>query len=486
MQGESFEVICGQARHPRTPVSGSQTCHDHGKLGLRELYFALSSPGSTPEAGRRARAFLREQLRLVSTRTADLPADFRQLPTWMEQRTEQVGCQFRDYQNARRAGGARRYFSNRSHALYFLQAVAPTKLVDGAWLAGLPARWQDPRFTTLIRIYLEELGDGQPDKNHVLLYRKLLARHGLDGWDQLSEEHYVQGTLQLALARHTDEFLPELVGYNLGYEQLPLHLLITAYELRELGIDPYYFTLHVTVDNAATGHARRALQGVRETWPVLGDATDFQRRLRRGYLLNDLGASTLSVIAAFDLERELIQCLARKSRIGRYMHNGRCRIAGREINDWLAEPDRIPDFLAQLERHGWIRRHRPVRESRFWRLIQGERASMYGVFNAYEQQLIQDWIEGELAQESPSARSTAVSPVFPPPCPRPAAPRPHRTVSESASADANQELALLQQELAALPDKEAQMNRLVSLMSPARHHTGPGLLATRLFARMFP
>ena len=68
----------------------------------------------------------------------------------------------------------------------------------------------------------------------------------------------MQGLIQLALAYNSDQFLPELIGYNLGYEQLPLHLLITAYELNELGIDPYYFTLHVTVDNADSGHARKA------------------------------------------------------------------------------------------------------------------------------------------------------------------------------------------------------------------------------------
>ncbi len=55
-------------------------------------------------------------------------------------------------------------------------------------------------------------------------------------WDDLSDDHYIQGALQLAMAHHADQFLPEIIGFNLGYEQLPLHLLITAYELKELGI----------------------------------------------------------------------------------------------------------------------------------------------------------------------------------------------------------------------------------------------------------
>ena len=115
--------------------------------------------------------------------------------------------------------------------------MAPTKLVDGAWLYGLLQRWDDARFTALIQTYLEELGDGLPEKNHVVLYRKLLASQGCDDWRELDDEHFVQGAIQLALAEHAEQFLPEIIGFNLGYEQLPLHLLITSYELTELGVD---------------------------------------------------------------------------------------------------------------------------------------------------------------------------------------------------------------------------------------------------------
>ena len=49
---------------------------------------------------------------------------------------------YRDYLDGRQRGAPRRFFSNRSHALNFLESVAPTKLVDGAWLFGssLPQR----------------------------------------------------------------------------------------------------------------------------------------------------------------------------------------------------------------------------------------------------------------------------------------------------------------------------------------------------------
>src|SRR5690606_26656101 len=148
-----------------------------------------------------------------------------------------------------------------------------------------------------------------PEDNHVVMYRQLLAEHGCEQIDGLHDSHYTQGAIQLALAYSAARFLPEVIGFNLGYEQLPLHLLITAYELDELGIDPYYFTVHVTVDNAGTGHARRALDSVIGTMPRVGDAAEFYSRMRRGYQLNDLGMSTVDVIRSFNLEGEFVRIL---------------------------------------------------------------------------------------------------------------------------------------------------------------------------------
>src|SRR5690606_34000122 len=106
------------------------------------------------------------------------------------------------------------------------------------------------------------------------------AANGCEHVKPLNDDHYIQGAIQLSLARNTDQFLPEVVGFNLGYEQLPLHLLITAHELKELGIDPYYFQVHVTVDNAGTGHARKALEAVRTLASMGGEAPDYYARVR--------------------------------------------------------------------------------------------------------------------------------------------------------------------------------------------------------------
>ena len=127
----------------------------------------------------------------------------------MHRSAKQAGTRYRVYLEARRAGAPRRYFTNRAHALHFLQVVAPTKLVDGAWLCGLLAHAKNPRFADLITPYVEELGEGRADKNHVLLHRRLLERYGLNPVQGLPDKFYDQGVLQLALSLIPKNFCPK-------------------------------------------------------------------------------------------------------------------------------------------------------------------------------------------------------------------------------------------------------------------------------------
>jgi hypothetical protein len=459
----------------------------------RDLYAALAD-GPRDDSAHDIDAFLAAQSKAACALPCELPPDPADLAAWAAPRNGAIGLQYREYLAGRKQGAPRRYFSNRAHALYFLRCVAPTKLVDGAWLFGTLRRWHENEFRPLIKTYIEELGDGLPDKNHVVLYQRLLDNHACNDWHGLDESHFTQGAIQLALA-YGDDYLPEMVGYNLGYEQLPLHLLITAYELNELGIDPYYFTLHVTVDNAATGHAHDAIDALQRLLARAHDPVEFYRRVRAGYQLNELGAGTNSVIDGFDLETELVRIMADKAAVGQDMHGDYCRVAGKTINAWLADPRQIPALLRAFESTGWIKRGAPAAESRFWRLIQGERAEMFGVFSAYEQQILSDWIEtseDRSAVTTPRiasfrARQRAMAPLAPPGV-RTHAPRtliryPYAGRAGEHAAQSDQ-LRSLEQAVAMAPTKADAMALLIGHMSPARHHGAAGLMATRMFNRL--
>jgi hypothetical protein len=427
--------------------------------GAAAVYHSLNAGPPDAEALAGARTFLAQRLQAARQVRDDLPAALDQLASWSASRTFTVGMEYQAYLQGRREGAPRRYFSNQSHALHFLKHVAPTKLVDGAWLYGLLAHWDDPDFRPLIQTYLEELGDGVPEKNHVLLYKKLLASHDCEDFHELPDTYFEQGAIQL-----------------------PLHLLISAYELNELGIDPYYFTLHITVDNGSTGHAHKAVQALMQLLPRLGDSDAVWQRVRDGYRLNDLGACTTSVIEGFDLQQELVDIMAAKSSTGCNMHSDYCRLGGRGINEWLSEPQQIPDMLKELESAGWIQRGRPPEDSRFWRLIQSERAEMFGVFNAYEQQVLRDWIVTPPRVPSFRARQRSLDSLGLNHKLRQGAPR--GIVRHHADDNDGSPLRQLEQQIATLGDKQAAVQLLQELMTPAQHHRPLGLMATRLYRQL--
>lgn len=435
----------------------------------RQLYQRLFNAAPGAELDDEAEAFLRQRFAAAAAIDIDLPATPGELTDWCLARAATVGDAFQQYLAERRAGAGRRYFPTRAHALHFVRAVAPTKLVDGAWLHGLTPHWRDSRLRELIVTYLDELGGGEASHNHVSVYRRLLAEQECDCWESLPDARFLQGATQLALGRLADRMLPEVIGYNLGYEQPPLHLLITHHELNEVGINPWYFTLHVTVDNAASGHAIQAARAAQQALPILGDHETFWRRLRAGFALSELGPGSLDAITGFDLDAEVIRILRAKAVVGRCIHADRSRIGGRTVNDWLRDPAELPAFLATLERTGWIVRHADPAQSRFWQLLVGEEGAMFGVFTRYERELIAAWIRGDSSQSAAPRRPW----------------RSARALPARAAPPLQEDEHQLLTRLAQAGDEEAAVAQLVPLLAARLHHTPLGLLATRLYSGLF-
>lgn len=438
----------------------------------RSIYEGLADPAPSEEAKASGLMYLQQQLAQTDTLASDLPDEMSGLLHWIGHRAAAIGREYGQYLRDRHQGEPRRYFTNRSHALHFLQHVAPTKLVDGAWLYGVMQHWRDPLYRPLVLTYLEELGDGDEQMNHVAMYSKLLAANECGNVDALPDDRFVQGAIQLGLAYHGAQMLPEVIGFNLGYEQLPLHLLITAYELNELGIDPYYFTLHTTIDNASSGHACKAAQVAIDALAVSSDPQQFCERLRRGYLLNELGAGTLQVIQSFDLEQEVVRMLSAKALFGQMMHSDYCRFEGKTVNQWLQDPASTGQFLGALERANWIVRGQDAEQSRFWRLIANNGGEMFGVFDAHERQLLRDWIETGMASERrmPTFRAQARL----------------REVRQNKSGT-QRELKISAQtaQRSLHMPTPVEVDTLIPELSPGRHHVGKGLEATTAFSAWY-
>lgn len=447
----------------------------------KQFYQSFLQPYPSAQTLAQANDFLQQQIQWAARTPCDLPENPEDLPQWMQQHIERTGYAYQQYLKSRQQGAPRRFFASKSEALLFLQKVEPTKRVDGAWLYGTLPMWHEANCAQLIRTYLDELGNGLSSQNHVLLYQQLMRKEGLKVDPHLPDAFYQQGCIQLALGLLGKDYLPEVVGFNMGYEQMPLHLLITTYELDELGIDPYYFSLHVTVDNGHNGHAQQAVEAVFALLPVFAGRKDFYQRVRLGYQLNNLGLSTEAIIAGLDLTQAVVDILAQKSIVGQFAHSNYCRIAGRSINEWLANPEDTAKFLHELEQNQWILRHQNPENSRFWKLISGEKAVMFGVFSAAEQQILYDWIAGNWLQSKDAPRAKRYR----------AANRhvtdimlaPTLTMTQALNSD-NSDLAYLAQKLYERDSPEQAFYLLMPYLAPALHTSPAGLWATQQFLKL--
>jgi hypothetical protein len=119
---------------------------------------------------------------------------------------------------------------------------------------------------------------------------------------------------------------------------------------------------------------------------------------------------------------------------------------------------------------------------------------MFGVFSAYEQQVLSDWIETApdntatpARVASFRARQRALEPLATPDqrrhAPRTLIRYPYGTDLGAQVAESDQ-LRSLEQAVALAPAKADAMALLIEQMSPARHHSAAGLMATRIFNRL--
>ena len=205
--------------------------------------------------------------------------DTETLSQFLRKKDHKITVQWEQYLERRKAGKPREMFMDRSHAIWWLKQSAPAKYVDGAWLGHIhkvstPFALRSVTKTAW-QILSEELGDGDLAKNHVHIYRQLMSELGYEldeGYsrtfvddEQLdTPQVWKAAVAQLLISLFPHEFLPEILGFNMHFEMLTWDTLRAIKELKELGLNNYYFLLHVSIDNADSGHTAMAMQSVVE------------------------------------------------------------------------------------------------------------------------------------------------------------------------------------------------------------------------------
>ncbi|KAJ9639550.1 hypothetical protein H2199_006585 [Coniosporium tulheliwenetii] len=354
-------------------------------------------------------------------------------------RSENYGTteQWEQYVARRKAGSAKEMFKDREEAVWWLKQAAPVKYVDGAWLGHInkiSTPFALRRSTKdAWQVMSEELGDGDLDKNHVTVYRDLMEEIGAglpegDTIDFIHPRHdlneprvWKAALAQLLISLFPHEFLPEILGFNMAYEGLPLHLMKTVKELEELKLNAYYFLLHIAIDNADSGHARMAMEAavgyIEQMREKEGEAAAQQawKRVQAGFILAEglpttpqspsLKPPAVDAFPRNDREAEVVKIFQAKAPVAHKIHcSSRLKIGRHSLVDWL-EPNAFAskqwqmDFLDDLSNmKPWVRKG----DSSNSRLIQelSWEGKMFGSFTQSEVEVVKAWIDGLGAPDS--------------------------------------------------------------------------------------
>ncbi|KAI5776510.1 ATPase-like protein [Geopyxis carbonaria] len=397
------------------------------------LYHQLQNAETFPEALPRGRERLLTLLdRTVAAATAAAPSasgilslpprfDHSALEAFLRRADADTDAQFQAYIARRRSGGEREMLLDAAHARFWLRQAAPVKYVDGAWLGGVHRASTAPEHRAVTRtawqILTEELGDGEIELNHVRVYEDLVKAAGLDlgrGDDARFVEAannpnhdariWEAAVSQLCVSLYPEEFLPELLGFNMAYESSAYCMLVAAQELRELKLDATYFLLHIAIDNGDMGHAAMGAHAVAEllaATPPGPEQNQLWRRVQAGYILAEglpttptpPSPTTLSVAAMW----------GRKAPWARPSHAVcRANIGGKTLGEWLdpaVYPQHSHDFLTAMAASRWVAPGDPDASKLLRELRWGGR--MFGAFTPSEIATVSQWI-AELVPDVPA------------------------------------------------------------------------------------
>ncbi|KQX01494.1 hypothetical protein ASC94_02410 [Massilia sp. Root418] len=433
------------------------------------IYAALSDTAE-PSRAADAAAFLRTQLDAAAAQPPCLPVRYDELAGWIAHHAQTATDAYHRYQVVREFGAPRRHFATLAQARQFLREAAPARLADGASLYGVVERWDDVDFQPMIASYLEQLGNGVPDRNRYLLYRDLLASGagsasadaGAGGLSVgLPLASYRSAALELSLAHNGDDFLPELIGYNLARQQPSAELLVARHELTELGLHADAFA----GAGVAAGSGPSALLSLRGVMARVGDPAAFYRRVADGFRLH-AQAAHLPLPSAGDaaapLPAESSAAAPAGAPAGRpaaaAANAATAATAARQAGSQPA-PVLPPDTVANRA---------PGRSAQ---AVPAPLPVPDGPADAGGPK----HQGSQLATADAPRRVRAERPVI----------RHHFPADEHAWESIGCELRLLEARLASSDSKEEAMATLSRLLAPALQHTPAGLMAARIYTQLF-
>ncbi|KAL0477346.1 Hsp32 [Acrasis kona] len=332
---------------------------------------------------------------------------------------------------------------------------SPSKLIDGFWLRRIknqsftslqktyphiPTEVLKEAKSTLEVVFDEEDGEGVMDMNHVHIFENLLKQAHIDLPHNTTKE-YVQDAripdesffspcIQMGISVLQKELFLEMCGFTLNFEEIPTSVLQMRDALKKERLDDYYYLLHITIDNPASGHcymARKALETLLAPYQVssgeFSTDNDMWRKLFNGYVLatfmspravlerlssgapgSSIIAKSVSLSAPSTIKhQEETRKISKDSTIREQMEGvmekyapyAACplhrsvRIKGQPM-DLAMSGISSAEFLDTLATSGWVKPGYPEESALVKSLSFGKK--MFKVFDDNDQEVIKKWI----------------------------------------------------------------------------------------------
>ena len=297
----------GTAANPHDPIRPSAVANsgpasspsdaDANIRGNRGLFHLLVNRDLYPDALPRAQRYVVDQLAhtraaLKRKRLAPALRPFSFTPQTLEDR---VAAIYQHEVDAYKRFSPPPRFSRQEY-LWLLVQASPIPLVDGCWLQNCFNLNPTPAAAGLRTIYIDEVGNGVPTRNHARIYRESLLNAGIALPQTTSRAFIEQPDLPdinfklaaylLAISQFPRRFLPEIIGLNLAIELSGLgnFYMRVVDEMGHWGLDSRFFALHLAIDNLASGHSAIAKQVVKaylDDIRIRQGETEMQRHWQR-------------------------------------------------------------------------------------------------------------------------------------------------------------------------------------------------------------
>ena len=150
-----------------------------------------------------------------------------------------------------------------------IRQLAPFNQLDGGWLQRItPAGNATKLQGLLFRIWMDELGNGDPAQNHANVYTDLMRSAGIyyppiDTLDyaenpEIWDDMFSGSVYHTAISLFPETYYPELIGMTLylEWEANDLQRMVDLYEY--YGYPSLFYSLHVAIDNTVGGHGAMA------------------------------------------------------------------------------------------------------------------------------------------------------------------------------------------------------------------------------------